>query len=432
MKVIIIGNGVTGNTASSTIRRLDSQAGITIISEETYPEYSACALPHYIAGELRRQKLFLRAKKDYSRERIKTIFGQKVIRVSPEEKKVFFDTKSLAYDKLVIATGSKPIVLPLKGVNLNGVFTLKSLDDADQIFNYAGKTAVIIGSGPIGVETSVALTKRGLRVYLVESLNRIMPRVFDERSASLLRDILEERGIKVLTGEAVTSIIGSGKVEGIVTDKQHIKCDMVILSVGMKPNVELAQKSGLNIGKLGGLSVTQQMLTSSRDVYAGGDCVETEDMVTGNRSLSLLWHNAKRQGEVIGYNCCGIPKSYLGSVNITSLDIFGINAASFGRIEAEVSRYKDTEIIERHSGENYYRLILYRERLIGAQSIGNAQDMGALLFALIGRHNLNKIKTVVGKRAFLPLSPWYYRVAQYIAPVTSKEVPYSVRISHIK
>ena len=420
MKVIIIGNGVAGNTASSTVRHLDSRADITIISEEIYPEYTACAFPHYLAGEFRRQKLFLKTKKDYSRERIKTIFGQKVIRVSPEEKKVFFDTKSLAYDKLVIATGSKPLMLPLKGVNLNGVFTLKSLDDADQIFNYTGKTAVIIGSGPIGTETSVALAKRGLRVYLVESLDRIMPRVFDERPASLLRDILEEQGIKVLTGEMVTSIIGNGSVGGIVTDKQHIKCDMVILSAGMKPNVELAQKSGLNIGTLGGISVTQQMMTSSRDVYAGGDCVETEDIITGRQTLSLLWHNAKRQGEVIGYNCCGVPKSYPGSVNITSLDIFGINAASFGRVEAEVSRCKDIEIIERHGGENYCRLILYQERLIGAQSIGNARDMGALLFALIGRHNLNEIKQVIGRRAFLPLSPWCYRVARYIAPMTSK------------
>ena len=135
MKVIIIGNGVAGNTVSSTIRYLDSQANITIVSEETYPEYSACALPNYIAGELERQNLFLRINKDYSREGIKTIFGRKVFAIDPENKKVSLDTKNLAYDKLVIAAGSKPIVPPIKGINLDGVFPLKSLDDADQILS---------------------------------------------------------------------------------------------------------------------------------------------------------------------------------------------------------------------------------------------------------------------------------------------------------
>ena len=414
MKVIVIGNGVAGNTASSTIQHLDSQAEITITSEEIYPEYSACAFPSYLAGELGRKKLFLRTKRDYSRQRIKTIFGQKVAAVSPENKRVFLDNRSLAYDKLIIATGSKPIVPPIKGMNLDGVFTLKSLDDADQIFRYIAKTAVIIGSGPIGVETSVALSKRGLQVYLIELLDRIMPRVFDENPSSLLRDILEEQGIRVSTREKVIAIIGSGKVEGIVTDKRQIECDMVILGAGMKPNIELAKQSGLSIGRLGGISVTKQMMTNFGDIYACGDCVETEDLTTSEHTLSLLWHNAKRQGEVAGYNCSGVAKSYPGSQNITSLDIFGIHAASFGSIETESSRLEDIEVIERLSGKNYHRLIIAKGRLIGAQSIGDARDMGALLCILTRKDNLNEIKQVIGKG----LNPWYYRVARYIAPTT--------------
>ncbi len=411
VRVIIIGNGVAGNTAGNTIRFLDSQADITIISEETFPEYSACALPHYLAGELKRQKLFLRTKRDYARDRIKTIFGEKVISINPEEKKIFLDTRNLVYDKLVLATGSKPMILPIKGVNLNGVFALKSFSDAERILNYPGETAVIIGSGLIGVETGVALSKRGLRIYLVEMLDRLMPRVFDKRPASLLRDILEEQGIKVLTGEIVTSIIGNGKVEGVVTDRQHIECDMVILSTGMIPNIELAQGSGLNIGPLGGISVTQQMMTSSGDIYAGGDCVETEDMFTGNNTLSLFWHNAKRQGEVIGYNCCRIFKSYLGSVNLTSLDIFGLHITSFGSTEAEVSGYEDIEVIERSIDSKYYRLIISKGRLLGVQSIGDIKDMGALLCVLLGRNNLNEIKQVIDKKT-LPVNPLYYRAAR--------------------
>lgn len=416
MKVIVIGNGVAGNTASSTIRHLDSQSDITMVSEETYPEYSACALPHYLAGELKRQNLFLRTKKDYSREKIKTIFGQRVVAINPEDKRISFDTKSLSYDKLVIATGSKPMVPPIKGIDLDGVFALKSVDDADQILNYGGKTAVVVGSGPIGVETGAALSKRGLQVYLIELLDRVMPRVFDETPTSLLRDMLEEQGIKVSTGERVTTINGSSKVEGIVTDKRQIECDMVVLGAGMRPNIELAKQSGLKIGGLGGISVTRQMMTNFSDVYACGDCVETEDMFTGELTLSLLWHNAKEQGEVAGYNCSGVAKSYLGSRNITSLDIFDIHLASFGRIEAETSQHEDVEVIERFNGKNYYRLVIAKGRLIGAQFIGGSRDMGVLLYVLARGDNLSEIKQVIGKS----LNPWYYRVARYIAPMTSR------------
>ncbi len=145
MKVIVLGNGVAGNTASSTIRQLDKEAEITIISQEKHPEYSACALPHYIASEIDKRKVFLKTESDYAKDGIKTIFGQKVTSIEPENRKVFFDSSSLAYDKLVLATGSNPVILPIPGSKLNGVFPLKSLDDADRILGHMGHAAVIIG-----------------------------------------------------------------------------------------------------------------------------------------------------------------------------------------------------------------------------------------------------------------------------------------------
>ncbi len=417
--VIILGNGVAGNTAASTIRHLDSLVEITIISEETYPEYTACALPHYLAGEFERQALFLKTEQDYSGEGIKTIFGQSVSGISPEEKKVFLGDKSLAYDKLIIATGSKPIVPPIQGIDLDGVFTLKSPGDADRILEGIGDTAVIIGSGPIGVETAIALRKRGARVYLIEVLERIMPRIFDEPSASILTVILEEHGIRVLTGEKVTNIIGNGRVEGIVTDKQRIGCEEVVLGTGMRPNVELAKEAGIEIGSLGGITVSRQMKTNLEDIYACGDCVETRDMANGKETLSPLWHNAKRQGIIAGYNCSGIPKVYPGSENITSLDVYGTQAVSFGSI-ADGNQDEGIEVIEKYAGDNYYRLIISQGHLIGAQSIGDAQDMGALLYVFLKRENLNKIKSLIKERT-LPLNPRHHRVSRYIPSLTSEE-----------
>ncbi|MBI2850362.1 MAG: NAD(P)/FAD-dependent oxidoreductase [Chloroflexi bacterium] len=411
MKVLILGNGVAGNTAASTIRRLDSQADITIISEETFAEYSACALPHYISGEYGRRKLFLRTKKSYAQEKIKTILGQKVTAIHPESKQIFLDSKNLSYDKLILATGARPVVPPIPGANLAGVFTLKSPGDADRIIAGMGKAVVLIGSGPIGVETAIALRKRGLDVYLIEFMDRIMPRIFDAKPSSILRSIIQEKGIKVFTGERVTSIIGDTKVTGVITDKRQIECDQVVVGVGMRPNVELAKQAGITIGSLGAIAVDRQMKTNLEDIYACGDCVQTRDMATGKETLSPLWHNAKRQGMIAGYNCLGITKIYPGAETITSLDVYGTHAATFGCIELEPNRAEPVKVVEKHIGGNYYRLMITNEKIVGAQSIGNARDMGAMLYALIKHEPLSRINRIVEQRP-IPENPLYHRAAR--------------------
>ncbi len=415
MKVIVIGNGVAGNTASAAIRRLSRQADLTIISVETYPHYSACALPQYLAGELRRQKLFLRTSRDYSKDGIKLAFGEKVTRISPENKRVFLDNRSLAYDKLIIATGSQPIMPPIDGINLPGVWALKSLADADQIRHTIARAAVIVGSGPIGVEAGIALSKRGVKVYLIELLSRIMPRIFDETPSSLLQATLEQHGIEVLTGERVTRITGNGKVAGIVTSQHRIECDLVIVAAGMKPNTELAQQTGVDLGRLGGISVTNQMLTNLGDIYACGDCVETEDLVTGNQVLSLLWHNAREQGRVAGHNCCGVPRTYSGSINLTSLDVFGTHAVSVGSTEADSSQHQPVEVVERSGTRSYHRLVLSQGRLVGIQGIGDTWDIGALFYALLRKDNLAELKQFAGGGPILPLLLRDYGVTSYTA-----------------
>ena len=422
MNVVIIGNGVAGNTAASTIRQLDKEANITIVSEEPFVEYSACALPHYIAGEYGRRKLFLRTKKSYSDEKIKAVLGQKVTGIDPKTKQVVLTGgKSLPYDKLVIATGSRPVIPPIPGVNLNGVFTLKSPDDADRILAGMGKTVVLIGSGPIGVETSIALKKRGLDVYIIEFIDRIMPKIFDPKPSAMVKDILEKNGIKVFTGERVTAITGEGKVAGVTTDKRQIACDEVIMGVGMRPNTELAQQAGITLGSLRAIAVDRQMKTNLDDIYACGDCIQTRDMATGKETMSPLWHNAKRQGMIAAYNCCGIHKIYPGSESITSLDVYGTHAASFGRVEADPGLEEKVTVTERVARDgDYYRLIVSDGKIVGAQSLGNARDMGALLYALIKREPLAKINRIVEERP-LPQNPLYHRAARYLSLQAIKE-----------
>jgi NAD(P)H-nitrite reductase large subunit len=198
-RFVVLGNGIAGVSAAQAMRRLDREASITIISEEPHPTYSACVLPDYLSGEISRERVFVRGFPDYSRENIHLITSERAIALDPDRKRILLHAESVAYDKLIVATGSKPMIPPIHGTNRKGVFTFKSIEDGDSICRWEGHTAVVIGSGPIGVEVSLSLKKRGYRVFLIELLDRILPQVFDEYPACLIRDALKSIDIDVGT-----------------------------------------------------------------------------------------------------------------------------------------------------------------------------------------------------------------------------------------
>ena len=393
MKFAIIGNGIAGNTAAATIRRIRDDAEITMVSSETHPFYTACALPHYLAGELKKRGLFVKTRDDYHKERITLINGREVIAIDPNEKRLSLDNERLDFDRLIIATGSRPLLPPIEGIKLNGVHTFKYINDATEILAELPDTAVVVGTGPIGIEAGIALSKRGVKVYLIELMTRIMPRLFDDVPASILRDILAEHGIEVFTGERVTSITGDGKVEAILTDKRTVTCQLVIMAAGMRANSELARGAGIAVAAKGGIVVDRQMATSLPHVYACGDCVEAPDMITGTPGMIQLWHNAKEQAEVAGSNAAGVPRTFAGSINITSLDIFDRHAVSFGNIHADIAQQEEVEVVEQsHNGRDYHRLVLKQGKIVGAQFVGDIEDMGAVLYSLIRKDRLSELK----------------------------------------
>src|SRR4030042_1781421 len=318
-RFVIVGNGIAGMSAAYAIRRLQKEAQIKIISEEPNFTYSPCMLPNYLSGEISRDRVFVREFPDYSRENIQLITSKRAIALDLERKNVILQVEKITYDKLIIATGSKPVIPPIKGISKKGVFTFKSIEEADGIRTWEGCVAVVIGSGPIGIEASLALKRRGYKVFLIELMDRVLPQVFDEYSASLIEDFLKENGIDVATQERVVEILGRERVERGFGGRRVIKCDTVILATGMRPEKELVEGI-LEPGKLGGIEVNQRMGTTIQDVYACGDCVETQSLIDGHPILSLLWHNARQQGEVAGSNAAGILRTYPGSLNMTAVD----------------------------------------------------------------------------------------------------------------
>ncbi len=411
--IVIIGNGIAGNSAISAIRKFNRDATITLISEEPLPLYSPCVLSKkYLSEEMRREEVFLKTFEDYRKEGAEVILGQKAVQIDTQSKKVCLEAGCIGYDKLIIATGARVIAPPIEGVDRDGVLNLKSLEDADRVSAYPGENAVVIGSGPIGVEASVALRKRGWGVSIVELLGWMLPRIFDEGPSWLLRRIVEDYGIEVLTGERVVKIGGDGSVKSVTTDKRKIRCDMVILATGMRPEVELARKAGIETGKLKGIKVNSQMMTNVEGIYACGDCIESRDITTGENTLSLLWHNARQQGEIAGYNSVDISRSYPGSLNISSIEILGTYGVSIGQT---TSTLKDAgvEIIEKDEGY-YQRLLVADGTLVGAQFIGQVENMGPLISAIRRRDSVEALRRVVNNAELLSRNPWCHRMRRYV------------------
>jgi NADH oxidase (H2O2-forming) len=386
-RFVVVGNGIAGVSAACTIRRYNKEAKIIILSEEPHPTYSPCMLPNYLSGEISRERVFVRELSEYSKDHIQFIPSEKAISIDIERKNIVLQAGNIGYDKLIIATGSKPTLPSIKGIDRKGVFTFKSIEDADSISKWKGSTAVVVGSGPIGVEASLALKRRGYKVFLIEILDRILPQVFDEYPASHMKYVLEENGIDLANRERVVEILGGESVERVVTDRREIKCDTVILATGMRPENELVE-SILEVGELGGIKVNDRMCTSVPDVYACGDCAEAPSLIDGRPILSLLWHNARLQGEVAGSNAAGISKIYPGSLHMTAVDVFGLRAVSMGSIgETTGPGFK---IIEVRRNGGYRRLILSSEVLVGVQSINWDEDLGFFLAAILKKE---KVKT---------------------------------------
>jgi NADH oxidase (H2O2-forming) len=421
MRVVVIGNGIAGFSAASTIRRLNEQCEIVMVARETTPLYSACVLPDYISGKISRDHTFVKTNKDYSRLHIHTYFGQEVKEIDPHRRTVTLDDgRRLPYDRLLLAIGSDAVVF---GEHKKGIFKLKTLQDADEIIEHDGNNAAVIGAGAIGIEIAIALHSRGYEVTMVEMMDQILPLGLDQRGADKVRGMLEERGIPVFNGERAIRTLGRERVEGLVTDKRELECDTVLWAVGMRPRAELARQSGIAIGQTGGIRVDAHMETSVPGIYACGDCVESPDILTGESYLNLFWHNANRQGSVAAHNCIGRTTDYPGSENIVNLDIFGNQVAGFGFTEEAAHRFQDIpalrgkqadlSIIEHEQDGSYYRLVILGDRCIGGQFINITRDIGMLWGIMVKRTSIAGLLEMFANEALMDRRPWLHRLKPF-------------------
>jgi NAD(P)H-nitrite reductase large subunit len=379
-RVVVVGGGIAGTSAAFSARRQNSKAEIIIITDEPTPLYSPCILPEYLSGEIPRTQVFLKRMLHYSQQGIKTIFNSSVLEINATDKKITLDDATLEYDILIIATGSRANLPNIEGVNLKQVSPFKSLADADrisQMLTNRSKSAVVIGAGPIGVEVAASLKKKGLRVFLVETMDSILPHLFDPDLATILENRLAADGVQILKGNKVLMILENSRMRAVRLSDREIECDLVIFCTGTKPNVELAETAGIAVGPKGGIHVNEFMMTTIEGIYACGDCCEV------NGGLSALWADAQREGVVAGSNSLGAQMRFTKLLRFTLINVLGMTAASVGDPPKSNETYK----FDRRSSRGHYRLFTADGRIVGAQMIEPDKDAYVIVNAVIMGQN---------------------------------------------
>ena len=325
MKIIILGGVAAGAKAAAKARRLLPDANIDLYTDDTHISYSACGLPYFIEGNFEDYRLLLvRSPEEFEKKNVHIHLKNRAVKIIPEAKQVLIqDLESqranlVEYDKLIIATGARPLIPKIKNVSLPNVFTLRKIEDGIAIKEKLLKSqhGTIVGGGYIGIELLEALVKQNLKATLVEYSPHIMP-IFDEDMSQLIENQLSSINngrFEIVTSEIVTEF--SGDINGVHTVKtgsgREFNTDFVILCTGVKPNVEIAKDAGIELGITGAIRVNEKMETSIPDIYACGDCVE-ENLVISNTKIWLpLGSNANKEGRTAAINACGGEDKFLG------------------------------------------------------------------------------------------------------------------------
>ena len=341
MKVIIIGGVAGGATTAARIRRVDESAEIILLEKGKYISYANCGLPYYIGGVIEeREKLFVQTPEAFStRFRVDVRTENEVIFIDRKRKTVTVrqsseDTYEESYDKLLISTGASPVRPPLPGIDLSGIFTLRNVADTDRIKeyinNHAPRRAVVVGAGFIGLEMAENLHAQGAKVSIVEMGNQVMAPI-DFSMASLVHQHLMDKGVNLYLEQAVASFERDGKgLKVNFKNGQSIAADIVILSIGVRPETNLARAAELTIGPAGGIAVNDYLQTSDESIYAIGDAIEYRHPITGKPWLNYLAGPANRQGRIAADNILGAKISYEGSIGTSIAKVFDMTVASTG------------------------------------------------------------------------------------------------------
>jgi len=372
MKIVIIGAGPAGVSAAETVRLHDRQAQLAVLSAEPYPPYSPPAMAdHFITGSTSH---LWRGEDWPERTGVSYSKGTQVIRIDPDAHRLQLkDGKTLNYDRLIIATGSR-LYAPVKGADMPGVHNFKSLSAAEaivaQVRKGKAKTAVIVGAGFIGMEIALLLRELGVAVTQIEMLDQVMATMLDKDTAAVALDLMQKRGVDVRLNTRAEAFTGKRKATGVrLASGETLEADILIAATGVKPNLDLLEHSGIEHNW--GIRVDDHLRTNMPDIYAAGDAVEVPDRLTGETSVHAIFPNAVEQGQVVGLNIVGYDVRYEGGDRMNSLKHLGLPIMAVGLKDGD-------EILQSRQNGDLRTIYLKSGRLVGFQMVGDIRAAGIL------------------------------------------------------
>jgi len=397
MKIVIIGAVAAGAKAAAKAQRLlTPNDEIIIFTDDTHVSYSSCGLPYYIGGNFEDYRMLLvRSPEEFEKSGIKVNLQHRVVKILPNTKQILVHnlindtTQLINYDKLIIATGAKPFIPPIKNHNIPNVFMLRKIEDGINIKNKAitSEKAVIIGGGYIGIELLEAFVNRKLKTTLVESSQHIMPMLDEDFSQIIYEQLysINKGRFEIIRGESVTEIIGdNNELKGVkLSSGQMIEADFIVICAGVRPNNELAIDAGIELGVTKAIKVDKHMRTNIQDIYACGDCVEENLLIDNSPIWMPLGSNANKEGRCAAMNACNNYDEFNGVLGSAVTRCLNLNISMTGLTEKEAIKHNIIPIsvtVTKNDKVGYMpdvnnitlKLIADRKtgRLIGGQAIG--------------------------------------------------------------
>jgi NAD(P)H-nitrite reductase large subunit len=405
MRYVIIGGSIAGISAAKAIRENDTAAVITVISNEKSKSYYRPMIPLVIEGQKSEADITF-PDDPLAKYNVKTIFGTATGVKTQSREVLLASEKRIAYDKLLIATGGIPTVPAIRGAIGEGVFTLRTMDDAIRIRDAAARvrSAAVIGGGLVGIKAAAALSlrraERGrepMDVTVVEMLPQILGQRLDKRGAEIIRSALVDDDITIATNETVVEIVREKEKPSAVklASGKTVKADMIIIAAGVRPSISYLKDSGIQTSA--GVLVNEFLQTNISDVYAAGDVVEGKELLSGKTVVSGLWTNAVEMGRFAGINMTGRNVKYPGFLSVmNATEIAGIPFISVGLIEPEGGEYI-TVMHDRADG--YSKLVFKDEFLVGVVFVRDVKNAGIYTNLIKNRIPIARLKDKVARRA---------------------------------
>lgn len=374
MRLVVIGNGVAGVTTARLVAERDPSAEVTLYSDEPYPYYPRPRLIELLAGRVAPENMPFYPEEWYQKRGLHVVLSRRVGQLKPRSREIILaNGESVSYDRLVLATGARPWVPPITGADTEGVYTLRSMDDALALRDRAreGKRAVVLGGGLLGLDTAMALRAHGIEVTVVEVAPHLLPRQLDAEGAVVLQRAIEERGVNVLTRDTCALLERrNGNLRLSLKSGRALEAGLVVISAGVRPSFELAQEAGLRCNK--GVLVDERLLTGAPDVYAVGDVAEFNGRVWGIIPAALA------QAQIAAAQICGERDAlYKDIVPSTTLKVTGIDLTSMGEVNPQGNGFVEERRVDADRG--IYKKLVFRDgRVVGAIILGDRSGIRAI------------------------------------------------------